>query len=492
MARKLLKTNDSAWLFAESHRTPMQVGMLATFTLPEDDPTFVADLVRRWREVRQFAPPFNLLLKSLPVPGWAELPDERIDLDYHLRHSALPGPGNQRELGVLVSRLHSTRMDRRYPLWECHVIEGLEENRWSLYMKVHHSQIDGVGGIRLLRRFLSADPHARDMLPLWAVGTRGPDQSGLGGPSKSRAQVDSERATKRALAKVSESPGPIGSLTAVGVSLARTYSESLLGAAQDVRAIPFRAPRTIFNGRIHTPRRFATQVYDVDRLKSIAGAADASLNDVFLSICGGGLRRYLDEQDALPHESMTANVPVSVRPGEQARVGNAITFLYATLGTDVKDPLERISRIRASTQLGKERLPSVGQVAMDGYTAVLMLPFMAQAILGIGGRGRPASNVVISNVPGPSETRYLDGSRLDEIYPVSLLFNGQALNITAVSYDGRFNIGFTGCRDSIPSLQRIAVYCGHEVEALEDALGLGPSGPHEPAKSTRPRQRKRS
>lgn len=179
MARKLLKINDSAWLFAESHRTPMQVGMLATFSVPEDQPDFVSNLVHRWRGVQQFAPPFNLFFRQLPVPSWAELADEEIDLDYHLRHSALPQPGSQRELGVLVSRLHSTMMDRRYPLWECHVIEGLEEGRWSLYFKAHHSQVDGVGGVRLLKRILSVDPEARDLLPPWAVGTRGPDQSGL-------------------------------------------------------------------------------------------------------------------------------------------------------------------------------------------------------------------------------------------------------------------------------------------------------------------------
>lgn len=472
MARKFLKTNDSAWLFAESHRTPMQVGMLATFTVPEDQPTFVADLVARWREVRSFAPPFNLLLKNLPLPGWAELPDEEIDLDYHLRHSALPRPGSQRELGVLVSRLHSTMMDRRYPLWECHVIEGLEEDRWSLYMKVHHSQIDGVGGIRLLRRILSADPGQTGMQPPWAIGTRGPDQSGIVRPALTSAQQAARRATSRAIAKQADGPGTIGALASVGGSLARTYSESLLGAAETARAVPFRAPKSILNGRIHTPRRFATQVYDVGRLKAVAKAADGSINDVFLAICGGALRRYLAEQGHLPGESLTANVPVSVRQGEKAGVGNAITFLYSTLGTDIDDPLERIRTIRTSTRLGKERLPAAGGGAMDGYTAVLMLPFMAQAILGVGGRGRPASNVVISNVPGPAEPRYLDGSRLDEIYPLSLLFNGQALNITAVSYDGRFNIGFTGCRDSIPSLQRIAVYCGEELALLEQTLGI--------------------
>ncbi|MCW2752830.1 MAG: wax ester/triacylglycerol synthase family O-acyltransferase [Marmoricola sp.] len=463
MSRKVLKVNDSAWLYAESHRTPMQVAMLATFAVPADRPDFVRDLVARWREVREFQPPFNYLLRMAPVPSWQELDADRIDLDYHFRHSALPRPGSQRELGVLVSRLHSAKMDRQYPLWECHIIEGLEDNLWSMYMKVHHSQIDGVGGVRLLKRIMSIDHDARDMLPPWAVGTRGPDQSGI--PRTVSPEIGEQRSSI-SLRSVAASG------TAVAASLTRTYGESLLGTQEAARAVPFRAPQTLFNGRIHTPRRFATQHYSIDRMRAVASATGGSLNDVFLAICGGSLRRYLSEARALPDEPLIANVPVSVRPGDAPGVGNAITFLYSSLGTDVADPVSRIRAIQDSTRLGKARLPDVEGLAMDAYTAVLMGPFLSQAILGFGGRGRPASNVVISNVPGPYEPRYIDGSRLLEIYPVSLLFNGQALNITAVSYDGEFNIGFTGCRDSVPSLQRIAVNAGEELELLEAELGL--------------------
>lgn len=464
MSRKVLKVNDSAWLYAESHRTPMQVAMLATFAVPEDRPDFVRDLVARWREVREYQPPFNYLLKTAPVPSWKELRANEIDLDYHFRHSALPSPGSQRELGVLVSRLHSAKMDRRYPLWECHIIEGIEGSQWSMYMKVHHSQIDGVGGIRLLKRIMSIDHDARGMLPPWAVGTRGPDQSGI--PRKAHPPV--VPAEREAISVRSLTRGP----AAVLGSLGKTYTESVLGSSEAGRAVPFKAPKTLFNGRIHTPRRFATQHYSIDRMRAIASASGGSLNDVFLAICGGAMRTYLADAGELPKEPLIANVPVSVREAEGAGVGNAITFLYSSLGTDVSDPIDRIRAIQASTRLGKERLPRVDGLAMDAYTAVLMAPFLSQSILGFGGRGRPASNVVISNVPGPHEPRYIDGSRLLEIYPVSLLFNGQALNITAVSYDGEFNIGFTGCRDSIPSLQKIAVNAGEELELLERAYGI--------------------
>ncbi len=460
----VLKINDAGWLYAESHRTPMHVGLLATFSMPEDaDDCYLEDLVTRWREVKTFQPPFNYRLHMTPVPHWEQLGDEEIDLDYHFRHSAVPGPGGERELGVLVSRLHSQQLDRRYPLWECHVIEGVAEGKWSMYFKVHHSQIDGVGGVRLARRMFSVDPSAREMLPMWAVGTRGPDQSGL--PPKTRSK-DVER--------VEKAPRDLGIRSTASVlgSLTKTYAETLTGAGGGRRAVPFRSPRSVLNKRIQAPRRFATQLYDIDRLKRVAKAAEGSLNDVFLAISGGALRRYLSELDALPSDSLTGNVPVSVRQEGEASVGNSITFLYAKLGTDIEDPIERIQSIRESTQLGKSRLPKAGGNVMDGYTALLMLPFLGQAVLGVGGYGPPASNIVISNVPGFQEQRYLEGSKVEAYYPLSLLFHGQALNITAVSNANSFCIGYTGCRNTLPHLQRIAVYSGEALEELEAALGL--------------------
>ena len=458
----ILKPNDAAWLFAESRNTPMHVGMLATFSKPEDaDDCYLEDMINEWRQVRTFAPPFNYVLQGPGIPRWKELPDDQIDVDYHLRHSAVPSPGGERALGVLVSRLHTQRLDRRYPLWECHVIEGVEEGKWSIYMKAHHSQIDGVGGIRLARRMFSVDPDARSLLPPWAVGTSGPDQSGVDRPHR--------------VAVPTRGPDPVAMVkgaASVARSLTKTYAESLTGLADSSRAVPFRAPKSVLNQRIHAPRRFATQAYEIDRIKAVAKAADGSLNDVFLSLCGGALRRYLSELGTLPENTLTANVPVSVRPEGQANVGNAITFLYASLGTDVADPVERVQAIRASTQQAKDRLPQAAGVVMDAYTAVLVAPFLAPAVLGIGGRGPTDANLVVSNVPGFREPRYFNGSRLEAYFPLSLLFHGQALNITAVSNDSMFCIGYTGCRDTLPHLQRIAVYSGETLDELEAALDL--------------------
>lgn len=467
VAEKILKINDAGWLYAETFRTPMQVGVLANFSMPDDaDDCYLEDLVAHWRGFTTFEAPFNYKLKGGLLPRWEVLPDEAIDLDYHLRHSAVPSPGGERELGVLVSRLHSMNMDRRYPLWECHVIEGVAPGCWSLYMKVHHSQIDGVGGIRLAKRMFTTDPDARGLKPPWAVGLSGEDQSGL--PPKRRD--DRQEAPAAGLRE--RVVGGVGSVAGVAGSLTRTYLETVTGSRDDLRAVPWRAPKSILNERISRPRRFATQAYPIDRLREVASAAGGTLNDVFLALCGGALRCYLDELGELPAESLTAIVPVSVRSGDEPGVGNAISFLYARLGTDVDDPVDRIKAVHESTRLGKERMPSAEGAAMDLYTAALMGPFLGQAMAGVGGHGRPAHNLVISNVPGMRETRYVEGSRMREYYPLSLLFHGQALNITAVSNSDTFCIGFTGCRETLPSLQKIAVSMRESLEELEAALGL--------------------
>ena len=165
---------DAVWLELESRDTPMHVGGLLEFTLPKDaPPDYLKQIFEQMRSVRTIPPPWNLRLVEAPLIG-PRLPLMReihdVDLDYHVRHSALPHPGGQRELGILVSRLHSNQLDLHRPLWEVHLIEGLEGNRFAMYTKTHHSLIDGVSGMRLIMRALSTDPERRDMVPFWGIG----------------------------------------------------------------------------------------------------------------------------------------------------------------------------------------------------------------------------------------------------------------------------------------------------------------------------------
>lgn len=458
MARKIkLNPLDAAWLMVESTETPMHVGSLTIFSLPANAADgFLKNLVAAMREHRNFAAPFNLRLanpklKGL-VPAWVE--DHKIDLDYHLRHSALPAPGGERELGVLISRLHSHPLDFNRPLWEVHFIEGLENNRFALYMKMHHSQVDGVGGMKMLQKMLSSDPKAVEMLPPWSIGRGTGDSARPRGPRPS--------VQEQLKAQASTLPGVIKAITGV--------VRDTINQRDPANAAPFVAPKSILNRKIGGQRRFATQYYELARIKAVAKATNTTVNDVFLDLCAGSMRRYLEEIQALPNQPLTAGVPVSIRPADDADSGNAISFIIANLNTQLGDSLKRLAAISESSNIAKDKLQAMPKASLTNYTMLFMAPYILSLLTGLGGRTKPMFNVTISNVPGPASHLYFNGAKLEQMYPISLLSHGQALNITVVSYAGQFNVGFTGCRDTLPHMQRLATYMAEELEVLEKAI----------------------
>jgi WS/DGAT/MGAT family acyltransferase len=236
--------------------------------------------------------------------------------------------------------------------------------------------------------------------------------------------------------------------------------------------VPFDAPMSVLNGRVREKRRFATQRFSMDRMRAVAHATDATLNDVVLAICGGALRRFLQERNALPKKPLTAGIPVSVRPKDDNGAGNAISFIISTLGTDIADPMKRLAAIRASVKQAKEHVQSLPRQAMMQYTVLLMAPTILTLLTGVGGRTRPMFNITISNVPGPETPLYFRGAELLATYPASIVTHGQAVNITCQSYAGYMNFGYTGCHSSVPGIQRLAVYTGEALQELEDALGI--------------------
>ncbi|OZG72430.1 diacylglycerol O-acyltransferase [Hahella sp. CCB-MM4] len=453
---------DAAWLAVESDDTPMHVGNLHIYSLPEGAPeTFLRDLVQRMKDTNEVVPPWNLklaysgLLGRTIAPSWKI--DKDIDLDYHVRHSALPKPGGERELGVLVSRLHSNHLDFKRPLWECHIIEGLENNRFAMYTKMHHSLIDGISGVRLTQKILSKDPNAKNMLAPWSIGPKRKPH-GLAEDHVPTVQgaalqaIDSLRQQASTLPKLLSALGRL------------TYSASHNGSHL---AAPFVGPQSVLNKRVTAQRRFATQQYQLDRLKNLAHQVDASLNDIVLYLCGSALRRFLLERDSLPNQALTAGIPVNIRPADDDGTGTAISFMIASLATDIDDPEERLEVIKDSTRTAKEHLQSLPRQALNQYTMLMMSPYILQLMTGLGGRMRPAFNITISNVPGPEEELYFEGAKLEAMYPVSLIAHGGALNITCLSYAGSLTFGYTGCRDTLPSMQRLAVYTGEALEELE-------------------------
>ena len=453
---KRLNPLDASWLSVESHETPMHVANLQIFSLPKNAPSdFLGQLLARIKSERNYSSPWNLKLRNPKMGGvlaaWKI--DNNLDLDYHVRHSALPAPGGERELGVLISRLHSHQLDFKRPLWECHVIEGLENNRFALYTKMHHSLIDGVSGVRLLQRILSKDPNDLVMPAPWTVQ---PDRSS---PKEETAQSVEQVAAETLHVKSGSS------LPQVLKAFTRVMRGSKAG--ENGLTAPFSGPISVLNHRVTGQRRFATQQYDLGTLKNLAKQFECSLNDIVLYLCATALRRFMEESNTLPKKPLITGIPVNVRPKDDQGTGNAISFIIANLGTDIADPLSRLEAIKISTEKAKEHLQTLPRDALMKYTVMLMAPYMLQLISGLGGRVRPVFNVTISNVPGPDQPLYFNGARLEAMYPVSLIAHGGALNITCLSYAGTLNFGFTGCRDTLPHMQRLAVYTGEALEELE-------------------------
>jgi len=438
------------FLWLEGRRQPMHVGGLQLYTPPEGaGEDFVMNLVHAWREHTHARAPFDQFPHfRLGHYFWDE--DTEFELDYHLRHSALPRPGRIRELLSLVSRLHGTLMDRTRPLWELHLIEGLADGRVALYSKIHHAMFDGVAAMKLMASVLSTDAHEQRP-PLWAQ-VRPPRERSAEHEAPHQGLL--ERALK------------MGSEIVPGV---QSGLRELLGdATHAAHATPFRAPPTLFNVRISGSRRFAAQSFSLERFKAIGKAASATVNDVTLAVCAGALRRYLLAHDALPDKPLIAMVPVSVR-GAGQEGGNQLAILLANLGTHLDDPLERLRLVVESTTLAKDRLAKMSKLERVAHAAAMSAPMGASMVTGHAKR-HPIYNVVISNVPGPKSTLYLDGMRLDESYPVSIPVDYLALNITITSYQNDMGFGFIACRRSVPQLQRILDYTGDSLVELESAV----------------------
>jgi diacylglycerol O-acyltransferase / wax synthase len=453
---------DALFLLAEVRERPMHVGGMHLYRLPEDaGPHHIAE--RYHDAVTNFDP--HPRLRRRPVRGltsagawsWQEDPD--LDLEYHVRHSALPEPGRIRELLALVSRLHGTLLDRSRPLWEAHLIEGLADGRLATYSKIHHSLMDGVSAMRLLERGLTTDPDARDMPPPFADRTGG---------QRRRSRSSGGRNPLRLAATVAGGGveavrGLLGASDAALRSFASSFSDQ-------AAAIPYKAPPSMFNVPISGARRFAAQSWPLDRLKSLGGTLGGTLNDVVLAMSAGALRRYLLDQKALPDRPLVAMVPVSLRgSAEDDSSGNAVGVMLCNLGTHLANPLERFALVHQSAETGKMRLEGLNQ------TGVLMLSALSFAPLGLGPLyrfeplRRPPFNIVISNVPGPREPMYWNGAELDGVYPASIPIDGQALNITCSSWAGNIGFGLTGCRRSVPRLQRLLDHLDTSLTELEDA-----------------------
>ncbi|MDS1114255.1 wax ester/triacylglycerol synthase family O-acyltransferase [Gordonia westfalica] len=448
-----MPVTSSIFLLAETREQPMHVGGLQLFVPREGQSSadLAEEVIAAFSSCHEIHPHFRKRPAS-PVTilgnvAWTH--DAEIDFDYHVRRAVLPRPGRIRELLRYVSLNHGTLLDRFRPMWEIHVIEGLEDGRLAIYSKIHHSIVDGVSALRLLQRMLSPDPDDRSGSAPWDP-----------------ALVEKKRPR----------PAPtlrsrISGIADAGLQVAGLGPAAARVAIAGIREPGFvppvpRAPRTILDVAIGSARRFAAQQWELDRLRAISDSMDITLNDVVVAMCSGALRSYLIDQDALPDSSLIAAVPVSMHTDGDTD-GNAVTAIMVDLATDQPDPERRLNSLVSSARQAKDVVRGLKPLQALALGAANFAPLAFATVPGFVQYVPQQFNIIISNVPGPSTELYWNGARLDGLYPVSIAMEGLALNITVTSTAEHINFGLIGARAQVPSLQRLLTHLDTALEELE-------------------------
>lgn len=445
---------DQLFLWLEKRQQPMHVGALMLFSFPEGaGPKYVTELADSLRAYQTPERPFNQkLVNRFGQYFWEE--DDHFDLEHHFRHEALPKPGRIRELLALVSAEHSNLMDRERPLWEFHLIEGVQGRRFAVYSKAHHCMMDGIAAMRTTLRTFSTDPNETDMPPVWA---RPPRKRAEGIPSATEVVSGLSRFANGAGKQLATLP-----------TVAREFGKVLKKSRKQSDFVSiFQAPHCLLNEPITGSRRFAAQSWPIARFKNIAKIFHCTMNDVVLAVCGSALRDYLISQHALPDKPLIAMVPMSLR-SDDSDSGNQVTMILANLGTHVADPATRIGIIKASIKEAKDRFKAMSSEETMNYTALMMAPAGFNMLTGILPQWAPF-NVVISNVPGPKKPLYWNGALLQGMYPASIPIDRIALNITLLSYVDQLEFGLTACRRTLPSMQKLLTYIENGIRELEVA-----------------------
>jgi WS/DGAT/MGAT family acyltransferase len=476
-----LTSLDSQFLALENARQSGHVGGLAILD-PSTTPTgkvTAADIAAVIVERLPLLPPLRWRLVEVPLgldyPYWIDDPD--FDIDFHVREIALPSPGDDDRLAEQVARIMSRQLDRARPLWELYVIQGLKAGHVGMLTKIHHSLIDGMSGAEVMGLLLDLGPDAPKLpdVPEWkgdvdAVPST-TEMLGRGLLGLPRYPLRILGALPSAIPNLQDTP--FSTLPGAGIA-GRLATRTLraLGVATAPASKRANAPRTSFNGRISAHRRFAFGQLSLDDVKTVKNAHGSTVNDVVVSMCAGAVRRWLLEHGELPDEPLVAQVPVSVRTGEQVGTyGNRILLMSAPLFTNEADPTTRLERTHEALGDMKQRhraLPAELLQDANHFIPPALFTRAAQLTFRLSSStaARPVWNLVISNVPGPQIPLYCAGAQLEANYPFSVITDGMGLNITVMSYLGHLDFGIVADREQMRDVGCLIEWLGDELAAL--------------------------
>ena len=450
---------DHVFFWPERRHQPMHVGGLQIFKLPPGAaPDFVAALARALREQVVIGAPFDQCLVYRRLrPFWAQA--THLDRAHHIRYQALAQPGNMDALLALVAQLHSIPLQRSRPLWQCHIIDGITDNRFAIYYKLHHALMDGVGAMRLCQEALASEPqdHA---LPMFA-----------------RTQSESAHPRQSPFSAVLQPAHALARQAATLPAVARGLYQNLAdGRHHPAYTRLTQAPRCILNQPISGERHLATRACSLTRIRAVGKQLGATVNDLILVLCATALRNYLLALGALPAAPLVAMVPVALDGAGQGEHGNRLGMFCTSLATHMADPRRQLALIQRSSGYWKRRYQHMTADELRNFAVAMAAPAGLNLITGLAPR-RQAFNVVISNMPGPKHALYLRGAELQDMYPAAIVVDGMALNITVLSYRDRLEFGALSCPRTLPGSEHLLDCLPQALAALEAAAQAERSAP---------------
>lgn len=467
-----LSGQDASFLYFETPKAPMHIGSFMVY-----DPSTAPGQFLRFKDVlahvesrlhlsrvfrqRLVHVPFNL-----DHPYWIE--DDAFDLEFHVRHIALPKPGDWRQLCIQAARLHARPVDLTRPLWEMYVIEGLDNvegarpGSFAILTKTHHAIIDGASGAEILSYLhdLEPDPPNKPVAQPW--------------------KGESEPAAIELIMRMhfNNLTQPTRFFETLARSMPGLMKLSAGLSSQKLKRVGL-VPRTRFNGKITGHRVTDGRSFPIADVKAIKDAVKgATINDAVLSLIGGALRRYLDAKKELPKESMIAMAPVSVRGSEQGgSAGNQVSGMLVALGTHIADPLERLKVVHEAAMNSKAMTAAIGARTMTDYSQFIPSSVAALAArmvteMGLSEYTTPMMNCVVTNVPGPQRPLFFAGAQAVKMVGLGPIYDGMALIHPVFSYCGEIAVSFTSCREVLPDPGFYSECIQASFEELRDAARL--------------------
>ena len=449
---------DASFLHLETPRTHMHIGGVAIFepsplgtgrALYDGLAKAIAprlDLMPRYRQKLAFVP------LSLDTPVWVDDPD--FDMSNHLVRAALPKPGGDEELRDLIGRVFSRQLDRRRPLWEIYIVEGLRGGRWALLTKSHHAMVDGVSNLELATILLDVEQEPGKQpfgVSRWEARE---SPTGMGLLINSlRERVTRPARMLSAARAVAGQPG----------RLANALRDTASGLAS--MAEHMGVPKSPINGKAGPARSFAYSRFSLKDFRLIKEVFGGTINDIVLAAVAGGLRHFLVARGVDPDDdrsALQALCPVSIRDtSERTALGNRLAMLLVKLPIGEADPERRVARVRTTVDALKARKQAVGAdflLNLAGFAPSTLHAMVARASL-----RQIAFNLIVTNVPGPQFPLYCQGAKLVEVFPIAFLYDGQQLAIAIFSYDGMLNFGYLVDAQGIPDVDVFA-------ECVEEGL----------------------